>query len=87
MSLNCAGNAAILAQRRGLFEGRISVRQAAMAENSMSRRFDRVAIVAAPAVFVVLWASGFIAAKFGFVAAAVASPAVSGKLVVVPLPL
>src|ERR1700694_1908861 len=56
----------MLAGRRRLFESEISDTQAPMAEKiSAPRAIDQLAIAAAPAVFVVLGASGFIAAKFG----------------------
>ena len=54
---------------RAVREGKLSytgAEQAPMSETpEQSRSLDRLAIFAAPGVFLVLWASGFIGAKFG----------------------
>jgi drug/metabolite transporter (DMT)-like permease len=56
----------MLAEERRLFERGIWATQAAMSDvSSAPRRLDQIAIFAAPGVFLVLWASGFIGAKYG----------------------
>jgi len=46
-------------------EGRVKAPPSVAGPNAMPRTFEGFAVFAAPAVFVVLWASGFIGAKFG----------------------
>jgi len=62
---------AMLTEGRGLFESGNWATQAPMSNSPASenptspRNLDRLAMYAAPGVFLVLWASGFIGAKFG----------------------